>query len=162
MGYKLEIWGKIYFCAESLLGNGFLSHPVGSVSMTENRSCNPELISGSFVFCHAELRILCTALMPDSENRNGGSEAKQVTGFRRNKTKTISEYSSDPETVLDYWRVATFVLRFCFSFEKQRSVRLLPRTAFATAQPCQNPQLRMTYAFFLRTIVLIFYVFEMI
>ena len=28
--------------------------------------------------------------MPDCENRNGDSEAKQVTGFRRNKTKTDS------------------------------------------------------------------------
>ena len=32
--------------------------------------------------------------------------------------------------VLDYWRFTTFTLRFCFSYEKQHSVKLFTGTAF--------------------------------
>ena len=60
--------------------------------------------------------------MPDSENRN--------ECLRKHNEWQVWAGANPREAVLDYWRFTTFILRFCFSYEKQHSVWLFTGTAF--------------------------------
>ena len=40
----------------------------------------------------------------------------------------IFNNGGNDEAVLDYWRFTTFTLRYCFSYEKQHSVKLFTGT----------------------------------
>ena len=53
--------------------------------------------------------------------------------------------------VLDYWRLVTLILCFCFSYEKQHFAKLLTGRALrlqCSLQPCQNPLFKEKAVFF--------------
>ena len=57
-------------------------------------------------------------------------EPPESIDFTNKKDPLEGQFSNggNDEAVLDYWRFTTFTLRYCFSYEKQHSVKLFTGT----------------------------------
>ena len=95
--------------------------------------------------CNQRLLRSFTAL------RHNGADVKFRPQFAFAYANANSDFTPS-YAVLDYWRFATLTLRYCFSYEKQHSVKLLTGawldlTSFGR-RTCQNPLLIEKAVFF--------------